>query len=115
MKSGFSQVTPTNADALLTTLQRMAARGPVSVASQGVVGGRPFNGNLTFGFGTLDGVQILEARSGGLIMSTPVMPTGFVPTREGEVVAGYRIEDNVVRFHYEDYRGTAWRRFVFTP
>lgn len=115
MRNGFTQVSPENALALLATLQGMAARGSVGVTSRGVTGGGPFTGRLTFGFGTLGGVRILEARSGGLVMNTPVMPLGFVPQREDDVVASYRIEGNVACFDYRSTHGAqAWRRFEFS-
>lgn len=100
MDRSFTQLTPVNAEQLLLTLQRLAASGPVSVAQQNLVGGHPFYGRLTFGFGQIRHTQILEARAAGLVMSTPVMPEGFVPRQEGDAVAYYRVEDKVVTIRY---------------
>lgn len=98
MRDGFTRLTTDNATGLLATLRRLARdQRLVEVTQRNVVGGNDFAGSLTFRLTRGEGVQLLEARSElGMVMYTPVMPGDFVPRRNGDSVAYYRVIDNVV-------------------
>jgi hypothetical protein len=97
MGNDFTRLTLENYGELLSTMQRLAKRGPVQVEQHCVIGGHPFTDHLTFGTSRVHGMLVIEARtSGGLVMNTPVAPTDLDLRREGDAIAYYCAQNNVV-------------------